>query len=96
MDKCWREIPCHFEGTNVDVYGIVEIRGGTLTRPLQETMDEKFGQPQPMSLSTILGSFKSSVTKQVHEQGLAEEKSIWQSRFHDHVIRDDIDHFFIP
>jgi hypothetical protein len=47
------------------------------------------------SLSTILGSFKSAVTKQVHERDLTKESSVWQPRFHDHIIRDAFDHFYI-
>jgi putative transposase len=70
-------------------------RSGGHTVSVQEFVGRQFGKPQPGSLSTILGSFKSAVTKKVHEKGLTSEKSIWQSRFHDHIIRDACEHFFI-
>ena len=47
------------------------------------------------SLSTIVRSFKSAVTKAVHEHRLFIGRTVWQPRFHDHIIRDDIDHFFV-
>ena len=42
--------------------------------------------PKPGSLSTIIRSFKSAVTKWGNENKLSFG---WQSRFHDHIIRDN-------
>lgn len=41
--------------------------------------------PKPGSLSTIIRSYKSAVTKQVRP---AHPHFAWQSRFHEHIIRD--------
>ena len=41
--------------------------------------------PKPGSLSTIVRSYKSAVTKQVRP---AHPHFGWQSRFHEHIIRD--------
>lgn len=38
------------------------------------------------SISSIVGSYKSGVTKHAHR---LEFEFQWQSRFHDHIIRDD-------
>lgn len=38
------------------------------------------------SVSSIVGSYKSAVAKHAHRLGYEFE---WQTRFHDHVIRDD-------
>lgn len=54
-----------------------------------------FGKPIPNSLSTIVGSFKSGVTRRIHDAGLTAEPHIWQSRFFDRIIRDDRSHFFV-
>ena len=53
----------------------------------------KFGKPIPSSLSTIIGSFKSAVTKRINELkgGLG---SIWQSNYYEHIIRNGKDLFF--
>jgi REP element-mobilizing transposase RayT len=42
--------------------------------------------PKSNSVSTIIRSYKSAVTKYAHRLGFAFE---WQSRFHDHIIRDN-------
>lgn len=44
------------------------------------------------SISSILGSYKSAVTKHVNRLGL---ESAWQKRFHDHVIRNEKEYNFI-
>jgi putative transposase len=41
--------------------------------------------PKPHSVSAIIRSYKSAVTKHAHRLGFEFE---WQSRFHDHIIRD--------
>jgi len=41
--------------------------------------------PKPNSVSTNVRSYKSAVTKHAHRLGL---EFAWQSRFHDHIIRD--------
>jgi REP element-mobilizing transposase RayT len=50
--------------------------------------------PRRGSLSTIVRSFKSAVTRQVHDRFLA-RGPIWQRSFYDHIIRSDIDRYFI-
>ena len=107
--QCWEAIPEHFPWVQVGVFqimpnhihGIVSIRpsaksvGTRHAVSLQKNSGGKFGKPEHGSLSTIIRSFKSAVTKQVHELELSVERTIWQSRFHDHIIRDDVDHFFV-
>ncbi|MFN3315796.1 MAG: transposase, partial [Raineya sp.] len=42
--------------------------------------------PKPNSISTIIRSYKSAVTKHANRLGL---DFGWQSRFYDHIIRDE-------
>jgi putative transposase len=42
--------------------------------------------PKPKSLSSTIGSFKSICTKRIHKIRL---DFAWQSRFYDHIVRDD-------
>lgn len=46
-------------------------------------------------LGVIVGSFKSTVTKRVHDAGLYVNKKIWQRNYYDHVIRDEDDYYKI-
>lgn len=45
--------------------------------------------PQSKNLSSIIGGFKSAVTKHAR---LIDPDFAWQPRFHDHVIRDSNEH----
>jgi putative transposase len=42
--------------------------------------------PKSNTISTIVRSYKSAVTKHANRLGL---ENGWQSRFHDHIIRND-------
>ena len=46
--------------------------------------------PKPTSLATIVGSYKSAVTKITHSQYPA-SIFVWQPRFHDRIIRDEFE-----
>ena len=43
-------------------------------------------QPGTTGLSTVVGSYKSSVTKKIH--AIDPKITVWQTSFHDHVIRN--------
>jgi len=51
--------------------------------------------PRPSSLSVVVRSFKSASTKRCHDLEVFRLRTLWQPRFHDHIIRDDKEHFFI-
>lgn len=57
------------------------------TLPPHTTKNEQMAKisPKPNSISTIVRSYKSAVTKHANRLGL---DFIWQTRFHDHIIRD--------
>lgn len=40
------------------------------------------------TLSTIMGFFKAAVTRHINEQRDASGETIWQSSFHDHIVRN--------
>ncbi len=44
---------------------------------------------KPNSLGSIIGQFKSICTKRIHKLGITEFQ--WQSRFYDHIIRNEED-----
>ncbi|OGY41602.1 MAG: hypothetical protein A2Y82_01290 [Candidatus Buchananbacteria bacterium RBG_13_36_9] len=49
----------------------------------------KFGNAQPKSLSSIIASFKSAVSKHCHEKNLDFQ---WQNNYYEHIIRDEEDY----
>ena len=48
-----------------------------------------FGQPIRGSLATIVGTFKSAVTRHMKNNGMTGR--VWQRNYYEHVIRDDRD-----
>jgi len=43
---------------------------------------------EPKSISSFVGGFKSVVTARINQLRNTKGQAVWQSRFHDHVIRD--------
>ncbi len=107
VEKTWQEIPVHFPYIKVDshivmpnhFHGIVIINevgaqlggvqhvvvvGAQHAEPLREI------KPQPLGL--IVRSFKSAVTKRVHDLDLFVGEKIWQRNYYEHIIRDEDDH----
>ena len=102
VNQCWREIPDHSPHVRADVYqimpnhlhGIIEIVpvGAQHAAPLHTPSD----QPMPGSLGAIIRSFKSAATKRTHDLRILNERRLWQRSYYDHIIRDDMEHFFHP
>ncbi|MCZ7542020.1 MAG: transposase [Anaerolineae bacterium] len=99
VQDCWFDIPAHFPYVELDafvvmpnhVHGVIVIvdeegRGKVCTAPTSG-----FGRSVAGSLSAIVGSFKSAVTKQINEIRKTPRMTIWQRGYYDHVIRDEED-----
>jgi putative transposase len=94
-------LPLHYQYIRLDefvvmpnhVHGILHIdRRDTACRVPTNTM-ERFGQPVPGSLPSIVRSFKSAVTKRINEIRGTSGQPVWQRNCYEHVIRsqDDLD-----
>lgn len=70
---------------NVMIEGDAKHCVSTAGKPALNCAKNKFG-PQSKNLSSLIRGFKTGVTKnaRIIDQGFA-----WQTRFHDHIIRDD-------
>ena len=105
-DVLWHEIKNHTQNIELGafvvmpnhIHGILILNGNvgnddnveTLhATTLQSTTDEFMASisPKSDSVSTIIRSYKSAVTKHTHRLGF---DFAWQTRFHDHIIRDNI------
>ena len=53
--------------------------------PLSESQ-KRFRNPGKNTVSSIIGGYKSAVSKHANRLGF---DFAWQSRFHDHIIRND-------
>ena len=71
-------MPDHF-------HGIIVIKDTGTARRAPTT--ERFGRPVEGSISTMVRSFKSAVTKHINILRCTPDKAVWQRGFYDHVIR---------
>ncbi len=89
VEKCWNEIALHFKNVELDYYVVMpnHIHGILIISKTVETRHASSLHHKNLTLSDIVGSFKSAVTKQIHEIGYPNFS--WQSRFYDRIIRSE-------
>jgi len=94
-NKCWLESPLHFTNVELDNYVIMpnHIHGIIIINQIVETRHASSLRNKSITLSNIVGSFKSAVSKQAHENGL--NNFSWQARFYDRIIRNEKELFNI-
>jgi REP element-mobilizing transposase RayT len=100
-DILWYEIKNHTTGVELGafivmpnhVHGILILNGddapdgGDAVQTLHATSVHSAISPKSGSVSTIIRSYKSAVTKHAHRLGF---DFAWQTRFYDHIIRNDV------
>ncbi|MFH0815134.1 MAG: transposase [Candidatus Falkowbacteria bacterium] len=91
-EKCWLEIPQHFPNVELETFVIMpnHIHGIiTINCTEQQTNKNNIGQnlPLPQSLSAVIGSFKSAVSKIINRTH-PKIPFQWQTRFYDRIIRN--------
>lgn len=93
--KYFEEIPKHFEIIELDyfvimpnhIHGIIIINDSVGTR--DRVSLRQFGGTVKNSLSLVINQYKGSVTRFANKNGY--QDFAWQSRFYDHIIRNDKD-----
>lgn len=89
------------DGNEVDDGNVVDVTGGdgivgvdcVVDAAAKKTIgQQRFRNQGKNSLSSIVGSYKSAVTKHANRLELP---FAWQSRFHDHIIRNDAEYYRI-
>lgn len=77
-------MPNHF-------HGIIALTDGA-GRDTARRVPTQFGKPVSNSLSSVIGAFKSAVTKRINQDRNSPGASVWQGRFYDHIIRNEKDY----
>ena len=73
----FEEIPFHYPDVKVDKYVVMPNHVHAVI----------YVQGEKSNLSRVVGSYKSYVTKKIHET--CPDIKIWQPSFHDHIIRNE-------
>ena len=87
-EEILQSIPDHRKGVRVDKYAIMPNHIHAII-VIGCAPEQKLTGRLP-SLSTIVGSYKSAVTKEIHKQ--LPDIVVWQESFHEHVIRNEHDY----
>lgn len=100
VDSFWKKIPEFSSNCSLDQFLVMpnHLHGILMIdNPLcYKAFDDNY-QPgiKPRSISSIIGSYKSSVTKFCNENyknhDFYPSKTIWQQNFYEHVIRNERD-----
>jgi REP element-mobilizing transposase RayT len=94
-DMLWHEIPNHSKNAALHafvvmpnhIHGILILTANGEIESGEKIIGQKrFQNIGKNSVSAIIGSYKSAVTKYARRLGYDFQ---WQSRFHDHIIRND-------
>jgi REP element-mobilizing transposase RayT len=94
----WIALPDHHPAIVVDmfvvmpnhVHAIIFIVGTTPASSAQIPSSAKHPNPAA-TLGTVVGSYKSGVTRRIRQTLNAPYLDVWQERYHDHIIRDEAD-----
>ena len=81
-------IPAHFENIKIDKYVIMSNHIHCIVVIDCDSGAER-SRPFP-TLSTIIGLYKSGVSKQIHM--VHPDVIIWQKSFHDHIIKSEAEY----
>jgi putative transposase len=101
-DRCWRDIPKHFPNVELDEFVVMPNHIHGIIVLTDDGRDVQFLpaffmagnvptriSPKRGSLSVIVRTFKGAVTTECRRRGY--NNFAWQSRFYEHIIRDDKD-----
>jgi putative transposase len=81
---CWAAIPDHFDAVELDLAVVMpnHVHGIIVL------------MGGGAALGTIIGNYKAAVTRQVRKQQCTAPKTIWHTRYYDHIIRNEraLDH----
>ena len=86
VKKCWTEVPNHYSAVELDYYVIMpnHVHGIIIINKVETGHAPSLHNP---TLSNVVGSFKSAVTKSAREINCSD--FAWQPRFYDHIIRTE-------
>ena len=69
--------------------GVAETHGRASLPGRPSQQKSGVARRTPKSISSFVAGFKSSATKRINEYRNQPREAVWQTRFHDRIIRDD-------
>lgn len=82
----------YINDTTIETLHVEMLHATSLQTPTQKNQFMSDISPKSNSVSTIIRSYKSAVTKHCNRLGLTDTDGVvfaWQTRFYDHIIRNN-------
>jgi REP element-mobilizing transposase RayT len=93
IHEAWHELPRHFPLVTLDAFVVMpnHVHGIVVLSSEQPSVASQHAGTlrRAATLSVVVRSFKSAVTRQVRIQGLLDAERFWQPNYYDRVIRDE-------
>jgi REP element-mobilizing transposase RayT len=103
VHACWQDLPNHHAFVELDafvvmpnhVHAVICFVGNDPVAATPASRSPRSGEsslphgPVSRSLSAVVGSFKSSVSRNINRLRPGAAQSLWQPNFYEHVIRND-------
>ena len=98
IQSLWLEIPMHYRHVQTDafttmpnhIHGILTfVRRGLPWQTPEQNHAPSFGHRVPGSLGSVIGQFKSAVSKQARAISKNPELQVWQRNYFEHIIRNE-------
>ena len=91
VHRLWTDIPDHFDHARLDAFVVMPNHVHGLIGLVPDTNSNANAtmsaiSPKPGSVSTIIRSYKSAVTRWVRRNDCS--SLAWQPRFYDHIVRN--------
>lgn len=95
--QCWLDMPAHCSTAVLDefvvmpnhIHGVIVLGDAPVGATHASPLPTRPRGPRRQSIASIVGSFKSAVTKRLNERRGTPGASVWQRNYYEHIIRDD-------
>ena len=95
--QCWLDIPNHHPFVELDAYiimpnhlhGVLNFVANPVAATPASPLVPKAHGPSSNSLGSVVGSFKSAVTRKINKLRPGTGTGIWQPNYYEHIIRND-------
>ena len=92
VDETWRWIGCRYDGVEIDEYVVMPDHFHGIITIMNDPGDGSRTVPtRRKPLGRLVGAFKTVSTKRINQMRQTQGVRLWQSRFHEHIVRDDED-----
>ncbi len=98
VHACWQQVPDHFANVEIDAFVVMPnhfhaiIKLKRVIAGPRGPKTESFGVPLPLSVPTIVRTFKAGVTRDARRIFGDSVMPIWQRNYYERVIRDSTEY----